>query len=193
MCKFLSAIVSRDEIYHRDEIDSHELLERSLGMTATARKEREFVRVEFSPDADNDLADISKYKLRVDQETTPDWWAERSNYVEEYLREVVKKKIITGYRDLILGGCWIVANGAKVSTVVQSRIIAVCAGGTVQEVCAGGMVQKVWAGGMVQKVCAGGTVQKVCAGGTVQEVWAGGTVQKVCYGGIIVRDLRAGK
>ena len=149
MSRFISAIVSRDEIYHRDETDSHELLERSLGMTATANKEREFVRVEFSPAANDDLADVSKYKLQVDQETTPDWWGERSDCVEEYLREVVKKKIIANNQDLILGGCWIVANGATVKSIIQARIIVVGPGGTVQEVGHGGTIQNVGYGGTI--------------------------------------------
>jgi hypothetical protein len=206
MCKFYSAIVMKNgDLLHNENLTSHEDLIDLFGINDTQTNCDKFVRVEFTPDEEKDYFDIEKYKLNIDEETTPKWFEKHREYTTERLKEFVSKRIITTDKKILTGGLYVVKDciigKLKVATVVylQGTVQQVRDGGTVQEVRDGGIVQQVrgggtvqevWGGGTVQQVWNGGTVQEVRGGGTVQEVWNGGTVQQVRDGGTVqeVRD-----
>jgi len=67
MCKFLSAIgLKNGDIICEPSIESHELLVEANSLNDEGSKLRNWVRIEYYPDDDKDLADISKYKLHID-------------------------------------------------------------------------------------------------------------------------------
>ena len=201
MCKFYSAIVLKNgDLLHNENLLSHEDIIDYFNIHDTPGNVSKFVRVEYTPGETFDLPNIEKYRLVVDESSTPDWFEKHKEYVMEKLKEIVSRRIITSNQKILTGGLYVVKDCVidrlKVATIVylQGTVQEVLAGGTVQEVRDGGTVQKVWAGGTVQevwdggtvqKVLNGGTVQKVRDGGTVQEVWAGGTVQEVLDGAIV--------
>jgi hypothetical protein len=192
MCRFYSAIVLKNgDILHNENLSSHEDIIDLFGINDSQINCDKFIRVEFTPDEDKDYPDIEKYRLKVDESSTPKWFEKHREYTTSQLKDFVSKRIITSDRKIITGGLYMVKdciiNKVMVATIVylQGTVQEVWDGGTVQEVRAGGTVQKVWAGGTVQKVWDGGTVQDVRDGGTVQRVWDGGTVQKVRDGGTV--------
>ena len=125
MCKFLSAIVTnKEEIIcmpeytdsHEDLIDAHELNDNGTA----------FVRVEFAPENDGELAEIDKYKFKLDELARPKWFSpEMEARVAANLRERVSRMILIGVkRKLLLGGCWILKN-CEIVIIQSARILLI--------------------------------------------------------------------
>jgi len=183
MCRFYSAIVMKNgDILHNENLLSHEDIISLFNINDSQINCDKFIRVEFTPDEDNDYPDIEKYKLKVDEYSTPTWFEKHRDYTTLQLKDFVSRRIITSDHKILTGGLYVVKDciigKLTVATIVYLQ-------GTVQDVRDGGTVQDVRDGGTVQEVRAGGTVQDVRDGGTVQKVWAGGTVQEVWAGGIV--------
>ena len=143
MCKFLSAIVKRDgKVVYHPVTDSHEDLVAFCGLSDKGLDY--FVRVEYTSD---NLHDLSTYKLRVDEESTPEWFEDHREMVVKYLSDKLKGMLITGRREILLGGVWII-DGGEVGMLKGGRVV-ILRNSTVREVLAGGTVQKVWAGGKI--------------------------------------------
>lgn len=51
---------------HEDIIDLYNLKDDSM--------RDNFVRVEYTPESDSDLPNIEKYRLKVDEDSTPNWF-----------------------------------------------------------------------------------------------------------------------
>ena len=126
MCQFKSAIVTPNaDVLHNAYTDSHEDLVRlfKLNDTASVRGEPRFCRVEFYPDDKNDLADVDKFKLHIDEPRKPDWFTkEMEARTTAKLRLLVSAMIITGDVDMLCGGAYILAKGAKVQCVKNAFI-----------------------------------------------------------------------
>ena len=95
MCKFFSAIVTKnEEVYydkfnhsHEDIIDLFDLKEGKQGQN--------FVRIEYCPENQSDLADLSKYQLNIDEPETPIWFTESvKELVINKLNAVLSKMIL---------------------------------------------------------------------------------------------------
>jgi hypothetical protein len=135
VCKFLSAIVTRDGSVFCDpeHTDSHEDLIASLGLNDIDRREsadvvRHFVRVEFTSET---LCDPDSYSLVLD-DNRPVWWTdEMESGVAEHLRGLVRRMIVSGNRDVLLGGCWILVGGANVKEAINSRVVVVYGDGVI--------------------------------------------------------------
>ena len=123
MCEFKSAIVMRNgDILAHPLTDNHEDLIRLHKLRDT--KAGAFARVEFKPDRPEDLASPEKYKLTIDEQRCPDWFDEDKQLkVSETMRGWIKAMVIDGDADIIIGGCYILAKGAKVETCKSSRIV----------------------------------------------------------------------
>ena len=162
MCQFKSAIVVRDERKklgfrllmspwtesHEDLVTIHNLRDNRLN----------FARVEFTPESLSTAHQVETYKLRIDEERTPEWFdADMKSAVVEKLSVYIKSIIVTGDVCLLIGGQFVVGPGVTIETA-KSCIINVLAGGTVRNVLAGGTVSDVRDGGTVRNVLAGGTV-----------------------------------
>ena len=179
MCNFMSAIVTPFDgvkggvkIYHSHYTDSHEDLCRLFKL----RDKGELARVEFKPDSQNaqDYAEPEKYKLKIDEERTPEWFdAEKQEFVAEIMRGWVKSMIIDGEVDLLCGGAYILKEGAKINTVGVCVIKVIC-GGTISDI-RGGTISDI-RGGTISAI-SGGTISVIC-GGTISAIWGDADVKK---------------
>jgi phage gp45-like len=128
MCDFLSALVFSDgKIFSDPEhTDSHSDLILVKGLDDSRPLEtRGWIRVEFKPDHDDTLDQPETYKLKVDETSTPAWFDDAMRFdITERLREQVEKMIVRDSREILLGGCWILARGAKVASVKNGRVRA---------------------------------------------------------------------
>ena len=189
MCKFKSAIVVKDEtskggfrLLLSAWTESHSDLCKIYKLNDTATARLYFARVEFSPESMETAHRIETYKLTIDEQRTPDWFSDEiRELVTEKLTKYVTSMIVTGDVDLLIGGQFIIAPGAKVECAHAMVINAICGGtvsvirgGTVSAIC-GGTVSAIY-GGTVSAIY-GGTVSAIC-GGTVSAIW-GGTVSEI--------------
>ena len=112
MCNFMSGLFFRngDIVSASEYTDSHEVLKRAAkaGRASLAGHlaEMEPVQWEYIPPEDLKLAgDLSKWSLKVDQDTTPAWWDEKK--VREWCERRVEAMFVRDARGTLLGGCWI--------------------------------------------------------------------------------------
>ena len=76
MCKLKSAIVLKDRVYCPDH-DSHDRMLMELNIKDTYENASSlFVRIELSPADGRVDSDVDDWRLKVDQDILPDWWAE---------------------------------------------------------------------------------------------------------------------
>ena len=76
MCKLKSAIVLKDRVYCPDH-DSHDRMLMELNIKDTYENASSlFVRIELSPAGGRADSDVDGWRLKVDQDILPDWWAE---------------------------------------------------------------------------------------------------------------------
>jgi hypothetical protein len=181
MCNFKSAIVLRDEsvkggfkLLLSPWTESHSELCIIHKLNDTAKAKLYFARVEFSPPSMDKAHLVETYKLKIDEERTPEWFDdEMKEKVTDRLRACIKSMIVDGNVQLLIGGQFIIAPGATVECAHSMVINAIC-GGTVSEIW-GGTVSEIW-GGTVSAI-RGGTVSEIW-GGTVSAIW-GGTVSAI--------------
>ena len=126
MCNFMSGLFFRNgDIFCATEYtDSHEILKRAAGAgrASMVTGELEPVPWEYTPPDDLKLAgDLSKWTLKVDQETTPSWWdAEK---VRAYCERRVEAMFIKEPRGMVLGGCWIcLGNKATIVELIGGKL-----------------------------------------------------------------------
>jgi hypothetical protein len=184
MCRFLSAIVTRQgNVYCNPLTDSHEDLIEMFSIK-DSKPMQNFVRVEYTPESQTEIANIEKYNLSVDEDYTPEWFDEglRDKTIRK-LKSMLKKMIITEDRKILIGDAFILDH-VNIGVLRYARVISM-AGGSVNVVWDGGSVNVVWDGGSVNVVRAGGSVNEVWNGGSVNEVWAGGSVNEVWNGGSV--------
>jgi len=146
-----------------------------------------FARVEFTP---ADMAFAYKpetYKLRIDEDRTPDWFDdEMKEKVADKMRQYIKSIIVDGDVDLLVGGQFIIAPNAKVSSCHSMVLNAICGGaisdicgGTISDIC-GGTISDIW-GGTISAI-SGGTISAI-RGGTISDI-CGGTISAISGGTI---------
>jgi hypothetical protein len=199
VCQFKSAIVLKDEkckggfrLLMSPWSESHSELCTIFNLNDTAKARLYFARVEFTPPSLDDAHLPEKYTLRIDEYRTPEWFDdEMKEGVAEQMRDYIKRIVVTGDVQLLIGGQFIIAPSAKVECA-HSMVINVC-GGTINAVW-GGTINAVW-GGTINAVWGGtinavwgGTINDVC-GGTINAVW-GGTINDVRGG--TINDVRGG-
>ena len=153
MCNFKSAIVVADEsvkggfrLLMSPWTESHSELCIIHKLRDDAKTRRlNFARVEFSPPSMDTAHRVETYQLKIDEKRTPDWFGdEMKESVSERLSAYIKSIIVTGDVELLIGGQFIIAPGAKVESAHGMVINAIC-GGTVSEIY-GGTVSAIWGG-----------------------------------------------
>ena len=146
-------------------------------------KRLNWAKVEFTP---KDLVEAYKpetYSLKIDEERKPKWFnSEMEESVTTKLRDYIKRIIVSGDVELLVGGQFIIAPGAKIGKA-DCMVINVLCGGTVNDI---------W-GGTVNCI-SGGTVNYI-RGGTVNDMNDTGnpTIKNISKGATIVRDNRKTK
>ena len=135
MCNFMSGLFFRngDIVSASEYTNSHEVLKRAANAGRASLTghlaELEPVQWEYTPPEDLKLVgDLSKWILKVDQDTVPSWWD--AIKVREWCERRVEAMFIRDDRKTILGGCWICLGedatiaeliGGKLAIAVGSR------------------------------------------------------------------------
>ena len=73
MCRFKSAIITKERLLCENGIDSHQEIIKKYRLKDKDSANPSFVRIEYLPDW-TDFYDFSKWKFKVDQDILPDWW-----------------------------------------------------------------------------------------------------------------------
>ena len=127
MCQFISAIVMKngDILCDPEHTDSHEDLLSKHNVRDGLTQQDKFVRIEFTPpkgsSQDNsNIFDTSKWTLKIDQSNTPDWFSKDKIRADMVAR--VQRMFVREERKILLGGCWILGDGADVKIVKNARI-----------------------------------------------------------------------
>ena len=130
MCQFKSAIVIREPrnkggfaLIHSYATDSHSELIAANGLRDDGKLR--FARVEYAPADPTKAHLLDTYKLRIDEERTPEWFDDdMKEAVSAKLAEIVKTMIVTKSGITLLGGAWIVPPEVQVSVGPMTRIVA---------------------------------------------------------------------
>lgn len=122
MCQFLSLVVGRDGsifgLSEAEHTDSHEDIIQSNGLRDNGLT---IARVEFTPPEDPSLVtDLSKWNLRVDEQSVPSWFDE--DEVRAKIEAAVTRHIITIDKAILIGGWWIVAGGVLIGKLIGGNI-----------------------------------------------------------------------
>ena len=124
MCNFLSAIVLKngDIVCRPDVTDSHEDLIDFASIRDNHLSQDGFVRVEFLPPEHDtkDVFDVKNWTLKVDQDSTPEWFNFEST--TSSLAARVERMFVLEDRPILLGGCWLLGKAAHVKKVQNARI-----------------------------------------------------------------------
>jgi len=138
MCNFKSGVCVRDErekfgikIYMSPWTESHEELIRLFKLRDTGEN---LARFEFSP-RDYEKAHVveDNYVLKIDQGREPSWWQSVVPAVTEKMEAYIKSIVVGGDVDLLCGGQFIVAPGAKISCLNFCAIASI-SGGTISNI-----------------------------------------------------------
>ena len=124
MCNFLSAIVMKngDLITNPQFTDSHEDLLAANNIRDGLAQQGTFARIEFTPPEDlSTIQDLATWNLKVGEKVEPDWFDAPA--VRAKLEDRVRRMFIDDEREFLLGGVYILLDGAKIKKVKNSRIV----------------------------------------------------------------------
>jgi hypothetical protein len=155
MCNFKSGIVVRDErekcgfkLFLSPWTESHSELETLFKLRDRGEN---LAKVEFTPAKMEEAYKVETYKLRLDSERRPSWYTKKmESEVEKRMAKYISSIIVTGKIELLYGGQFIIAPGAKIGTV-NHCVISVLSGGTISNI-------------------SGGTISNI-SGGTISDIW----------------------
>ena len=126
MCKFKSFIVTKNDILHDLDDDSHEALIKAHGLKDNTPSPL-FVRVEMTPKDGNSFNHVREnWHLRVDQDYRPDWFSEKE--AEEAcwpkLEATFKARfLLSGNVKELTKGKWFIGGSATIESVLGSATI----------------------------------------------------------------------
>ena len=104
MCKFKSAIVLKNgDILHNGYTDSHEDLMENFKVKDNNPFLQNFVRIEFSSDKIENLMDVNSYVLKIDEDSTLEWFEEIKESVIERMKDIVSSLFVNQDEDIIIG------------------------------------------------------------------------------------------
>ena len=139
MCKFKSFIVTKNDILHDLDDDSHEALIKAHGLKDNTPSPL-FVRVEMTPKDGNSFNHVREnWHLRVDQDYRPDWFSEKE--AEEAcwpkLEATFKARfLLSGNVKELTKGRWFIGGSATIESVGDSATIEYVGGSaTINRVC----------------------------------------------------------
>jgi hypothetical protein len=132
-----------------DVTNSHEFMIMHLGLVDdwTART---WVRVEFTPPKDlSQIEDLDKWHLTVDESSAPGWWEDKVEGIRRTLENKIRGMFIREEKKILLGGCWILLDGAEVGSVVNSNIQYMLGSSQVGEMWGSSQVGEMWGSSQV--------------------------------------------
>jgi len=197
MCEFKSGIVLRDEslkggfkLLMSPWTESHSDLIAMYNLRCGARLS--FARVEFKPESMATADKPATYKLRIDEERTPEWFDnEMKDAVSDKMRTYIKSIIITGDVCLLIGGQFILAGGAKVETAKNCIITAMLDSSTVNAMLGSSTVNAMLGSSTVNAMLGSSTVNAMLDSSAVKEMWDSSTVNAMRDSSTAPRKPRA--
>jgi hypothetical protein len=185
MCQFKSAIVLENgDIIHHNLTQSHEDLIDLYNLKDNGNGK--FVRVEFTSDT---LHIIESYRLKVDENTTPDWFEQYRENTERYLLKYVKNHIIDSDRNILLGDTYIICKNAEVKTIKSAVIENVRDSAVIRNVSDSAVIKNV-SGSAVIEIVWGSAVIKIVRDSAVIEIVSGSAVIKNVSGSAVIKIVR---
>ena len=175
MCQFISAIVKRNgDVFCQPEYtDSHEDLLDSLGLQDNGNEG--FVRIEFIPGEKID--DPKTWNLKLDETNPPDWWTpDLSERVRDYMISLVGRHIVRESRNILLGGWWILTDGAEVTRVNGARIYAMLGSSSVTMMRGSSSVMMMRDSSTVKEMRDSSSVMMMRDSSSVKEMWDSSSV-----------------
>jgi len=170
MCKFYSAIVMRNgDLLHNENLTSHEDIIDLFNINDNQFNCDKFVRVEYSPDEEKDLPDITKYVLRVDESTTPDWFEKHREFITDKLKDIVSRRIITGNHKLLTGGLYVVKD-AEIRRI-KSAVVVYLQNSQVNEMRENSQVNEMWENSQVNEMRENSQVNVMRENSQVNVMW----------------------
>ena len=166
MCQFLSAVVTaKCDVFTSDVSDSHEDI-----IEANNLDESKIVRVEYTSDT---LADITTYKLKIDQDEIPDWWNDGiRDKAERRLCNMARRMILTtGEYNMLLGGKWVLGGDVKVKTIKSALIIEMRGSSRVGTMLGSSRVGVMWESSQVGDMRGSSQVGDMRGSSRVGEMW----------------------
>jgi len=126
MCQFKSAIVLKNRVFVPD-YDSHSDMLKELHIEDDyMHASTQFVRVELSPPDGNRMSDIDGWKLKVDQDITPDWWDEKADLprIKEAIKDWRVARTLKGGEHEVKDGVWFATDSATVRATGSATVRA---------------------------------------------------------------------
>ncbi len=121
MCKFFSAIITKENIYFDYDLDSHEDIIKKFNLVeGEIHHGFNFVRVELTPNDENLFNhNMDNWSLHVDQDYTPDWFNhdQIEDEVKIKLKEVIENRFVLGEMKEINQGRWFIGGSASVNYI----------------------------------------------------------------------------
>lgn len=130
--------------------ESHRELEILFNLNQDKRDNR--AKVEFTPKSMDEAYKPETYTLIIDECRTPEWFDDdMKESVSEKMRHYIKSIVVTGDVQILIGGQFIIAPGAKVECA-KCMVISAVWGGTISKIlkCFDGILKKVSKPGKVE-------------------------------------------
>ncbi len=184
MCQFKSAIVLRDEsakggfkLLLSPWTESHSELCTIFKLNDTATARLYFARVEFSPPSMETAHQVETYKLRIDEERTPEWFSDEiRELVTLKLAAYIKSIIVTGNVALLIGGQFILAGSAKIECAKACVITAMLESSNVGLMLESSNVGEMWESSNVGEMWESSKVGEMWESSNVGEMWGSSNV-----------------
>jgi len=194
MCNFLSGIGFPDgTIKTSDTTDSHELQIIAFGLNEHDDLTKNgWVRYEYTVDNQNDVCDITKYRLKIDQDIMPDWltgeitesWERKSN-------QLVKGMILSGGEiPILLGGKWVLGKNVVVKSVVNSIIVSMCDNSSVKNMYDNSSVKYMYGNSSVINMHGNSSVKYMYDNSSVKYMYGNSSVINMCDNSSVKNDNR---
>ena len=192
MCKLKSAIILKDRIFMPD-YDSHSKMLEELGITDDYfNASKVFVRAELAPENGDVFSDIDGWKLKVDQDITPEWFDEKdcAERMRNTVKEWAKTHIFVGQNELKI------SHGEYIF-IKDCEDVDICDNATVEYICGNATVEYIYDKATVKNIYGNATVKNICDNATVEYIYGKATVKNICdkatvkyiYGNATVKNI----
>ena len=210
MCKLKSAIILKDRVFISDH-DSHSKMLEELGITDDYfNASKVFVRAELSPENGDVFSDIDGWKLKVDQDITPEWFDEKdcAERMRKAVKEWAKTHIFIGQNGLTIshGENIFIKDCKNVDIYDNATVENICGNATVENICGNATVNYIYDDATVKRICdnatvnyiyGNATVNYICDNATVERIYDNATVNYICdnatvnyiYGNATVKSI----
>ena len=180
MCMLKSGLILKDDVFIPD-YDSHEEMIKELKLKDDGQNTN-FIRAEFSPPDGDVFAPIDTWKLKIDQDILPKWYAteiDNERFIAA-VREWVKKHVITGgVVDEIKDG---------VFYIKDATIKNVCGSATIEYVHGSAMIKNVYDNATIEYVHGSATIEHVYDNAMIEYVYDNATIEYV-HGSAMIKNV----